>query len=283
VGPALALAGHTAFAFDLFGHGESDRPFDAGFGIADQAEYLDRAFTALRLTSALVVGVDIGGTVALRLAATRPERVRGLVLVNTPAFDAVPGNDIRELQRNTARFAFRAGRGILGAAPLLTSVLEGSVASLAHMPDRLVARYLAPFVGADGVSHLLALASAIDEDDVEPLELESVGVPTLVVWGDADQWVDADVGRRLAATLPNARRVELAGIARLVPEESPDQLAGLILAMVRDADAMVHRETPPAVPAVIPGLDPATRAGDGTIRALETDAPSAEPRDAGVV
>jgi len=48
VGPTLAIAGRTAFAIDLFGYGESDRPFDAQFGIAAQSEYLDRALTALR-------------------------------------------------------------------------------------------------------------------------------------------------------------------------------------------------------------------------------------------
>ena len=53
VGPALASARHTAYGVDLFGYGESDRPFDAEFGIAAQAEYLDRALTALRVSSAV--------------------------------------------------------------------------------------------------------------------------------------------------------------------------------------------------------------------------------------
>jgi pimeloyl-ACP methyl ester carboxylesterase len=127
VAPALAIANCTAFAVDLFGYGESDRPFDADFGIASQAEYLDRALTALRLPSATVVGLDVGGAVALRLAAARVERVDRLVLVNPVALDELPGEDIRALNRNTARFAFRVSRGVLGAAPLLTELLRGSV------------------------------------------------------------------------------------------------------------------------------------------------------------
>src|ERR1041385_2049740 len=54
VGPVLASANRTAFAIDLFGYGESDRPFDAQFGIAAQSDYLDRALTALRLSKATV-------------------------------------------------------------------------------------------------------------------------------------------------------------------------------------------------------------------------------------
>ena len=68
VGPVLASANRTAFAIDLFGYGESDRPFDAQFGIAAQSDYLDRALTALRLSKATVVGVDLGAAVAIQRA-----------------------------------------------------------------------------------------------------------------------------------------------------------------------------------------------------------------------
>ena len=42
IAPEIALANRTAFAVDLFGYGESDRPFDADFGIAAQAESTER-------------------------------------------------------------------------------------------------------------------------------------------------------------------------------------------------------------------------------------------------
>src|ERR671926_1110585 len=115
IAPQIALANRTAYAIDLFGYGESDRPFDADFGIAAQAEYLDRALTALRLPTATVAGIDLGGAIAMRLAATKPDRVERLVLINPIAFDQIPSGDVEELQRNTARFAIRISRGILGA------------------------------------------------------------------------------------------------------------------------------------------------------------------------
>src|SRR5688500_17641249 len=128
VGRELARLGHTAFAVDLFGYGESDRPWDADFGIAAQAEYLDHALTALRVNVPTLVGLGLGGSVALRLAATRPDRVERLVLVNTPAFDLLPGREIRSVQAQTARFPLRVSRSVLGVAPLLTPVLRESVA-----------------------------------------------------------------------------------------------------------------------------------------------------------
>ena len=230
VAPAITAAGHTAYAIDLFGHGESDRPFDADFGIAAQAEYLDAAMTALRVARGIIVGVDIGGNIALRLAATRPERVEKLVLINTPAFDEVPARDISQMQRSTAKFAFRTTRGILGAAPLIEGVLKGSVADPdTHMPVKLIARYLAPFVGKDGVSHLLALASSIREEDMEEVDLRTIHVPALVLWGERDQWLDPKVADRLVNALPDGRLVRLPGAGRLIPEESPDRMNELLL------------------------------------------------------
>src|SRR5881394_3002650 len=191
VAPSITAAGHTAYSVDLLGHGQSDRPLDADFGIAAQAEYLDAAMTVLRVSRAVVVGVDLGGDVAMKLAANRPDRVEKLVLINTPAFDELPARDITQMQRRTARFAFSLSRGVMGAAPLLEGVLRGSVADPEKMPMKLIARYLAPFVGPDGGNHLLALASSIRESDLDEDDLRSISAPTLIIWGEQDKWVDS--------------------------------------------------------------------------------------------
>jgi pimeloyl-ACP methyl ester carboxylesterase len=242
IGPVLATASRTAFAVDLFGYGESDRPFDAQYGIAAQSDYLDRALTALRLSRATVVGIDLGGAVAMHLAYNRPERVERLVLVNPIAFDDIPADDVKTMQRNTARFAFRISRGVLGAAPLMRELLERSVANPQNMPDSLLARYLAPYVGQDGVNHLLALGRAIDEDDMAEVDLTQLDCPTLIVWGDQDPFVTPKLGDRLADTVPGSRLVRLPGTGRLVPEEAPDTLTNMILEFVGAAGMVARTE-----------------------------------------
>lgn len=232
IAPEIALANRTAFAVDLFGYGESDRPFDADFSIAAQAEFVDRALTALRLPRATVVGLDLGAAVALRLAASRPERVDKLLLVNPIALDEIPAGDVTTLQRNTARFAFRVSKGILGVAPILGELLRRSVADEAHMPDKLVARYLAPYVGEEGLNHLLLLARSIDDEDMQDINLRSLPQQTLILWGDQDPWVTPKFADRLADTIPGSRVIHLPGVGRLVPEESPESLLSVLLEFI---------------------------------------------------
>jgi pimeloyl-ACP methyl ester carboxylesterase len=138
------------------------------------------------------------------------------------------------MQRSTAKFAFRTTRGVLGAAPLIEGVLKGSVSDPEQrMPMKLVARYLAPFAGRDGVNHLLTLASSITADDMEDVDLKTIHVPALVIWGEADEWVDSKMAERLVNALPDGRLVRLPGIGRLVPEESPEQMSELLLDFMR--------------------------------------------------
>jgi pimeloyl-ACP methyl ester carboxylesterase len=229
VGPSIALANLTAFAVDLFGYGESDRPFDADYGIAAQAEYLDRGLTALRVARATVVGLDLGGAVALRFAAAHPDRVEKLVLVNPIALDEIPADDVKSLQKNTGKYALRVSRGIMGAAPLLRELLTRSVSDPAKMPEPLVARYMAPYVGREGVDHLLRIARFVDKSDMEEIDLRALPQPTLVIWGERDPWVSAKVGDQLATTIGGSRLVRLPATGRLVPEESPEMLSNLLL------------------------------------------------------
>ena len=229
VGPSIALANLTAFAADMLGYGASDRPLEADYGIAAQAEYLDRALTAVRVAKATVVGLDLGAAVALRLAASHPDRVERLVLVNPVASDAMPPEDVKSLQRNTARFAFRVSSGVLGAAPLLRDLLQKSVSDPAKMPEPLVARFLAPYVGRHGLDQLLKTARFVDREDVDEINLRALPHPTLVIRGEKDPWVGPEVSEQLSNTIGGSRLVRIAAASRLVPEDVPEVFTNLLL------------------------------------------------------
>ncbi len=231
VAPRLAEAGYTAIAVDLMGHGESDRPADVSYDLGAQAQYVEQALTALRLPEAAVVGQDIGGLVALLLAAQRPARTRKIALLEPPDPDDLPGPEIRMLQRTSVLSALTANT-LFGARPLLEPLLRRAVSSAAHMPDRLIARYLAPFVGSDGAAQLLQLASAVALTDEERRRLADVRADLLL-------WVGAEHADQPAGRLHGWRRALPNGTVRpltdhplgaLVPEAAPLAFVSALLA-----------------------------------------------------
>ncbi|MEP6779286.1 MAG: alpha/beta fold hydrolase [Gemmatimonadaceae bacterium] len=228
--PQLAASGMTALAIDLLGYGESDRPLEGGYRIPAQAEHVDLALTALRLPKAVIVGQDVGALVALQLAARRPERVDRLVLINPPNPADLPGSTVRALQRASARIALGA-HGLFGAGPLLTPMLRESVADEAVMTDVLAARYLAPFVGSEGVDHLLMLARSLEIEEGDEIQLNAVRAPTLLLHGLRDDSIDATMMGSLASTLSGVRNLRMHAFesaGRLVAEDAPNELAALI-------------------------------------------------------
>jgi pimeloyl-ACP methyl ester carboxylesterase len=239
VAPALATAGCTVVSIDLLGFGESDRPADVSYTLAAQADAVERALTALRLGTVAIVGQDIGGLVALLLAAQAPRLVRRVALLEPPAPDDLPGPVVRSLQRTSALSALSAN-SLFGARPLLEPLLTSGVANRESMPERLVMRYLAPWVGSNGAAELLQLASAmatVDEPGRPEAAWTSVSAEVLL-WcgGDTPPRSDDDATQRIAGwrhRLPGATlrpMVTTRPPGMLVAEDTPGPLTAALLA-----------------------------------------------------
>ncbi len=233
VGPMLAVQGFRVYAVDLFGYGESDRPFDGDYGLDAQSGYLDVAMTALQLPKATVVGQNLGALVGLRLAYDRPERVDRLVMVGPPPLNDIAGPEIRELQRDTARYALRFSRGLFGADSLLRPFLLDGVSNPAHMPWKLLGRYLAPYLGDHGANHLLALAGALREEEFADLDLTRIKQRTLVIRGTRDRWCAKAIAEAYSSAIPKGIYQAVDEVGHLVPEEDPGSLARLVSALLR--------------------------------------------------
>ncbi|WP_310570155.1 alpha/beta hydrolase [Gemmatimonas sp.] len=234
VAPRLADAGYTALSIDLMGHGESDRPVDGSYGLGAQAEYVERALTALRLAEVTIVGQDMGALVGLLVAAQRPERSARLALLEPLDPDDLPGLAIRSLQRTSALSALTAN-ALFGARPLLEPFLRDAVVDPAHMPDLLVARYLAPFVGSGGAAQLLQRASAVTLSSDERQRLGDVRGDVLL-WTGAQE-ADDDLAARIehwrgVLPLASVRPIAVRPCGTLVAEDAPAALVSALVAWI---------------------------------------------------
>lgn len=83
------VAGVRCLAWEMVGYGNSiPSGRNREISVASQAEYLAACLSELGLDRAVVVGPDLGGGVAQILAVEHPDRVAGLVLINSIGYDS---------------------------------------------------------------------------------------------------------------------------------------------------------------------------------------------------
>jgi pimeloyl-ACP methyl ester carboxylesterase len=180
-GPVVR-AGARALLYDLRGHGKSERT-PRGYTTADGAADLCALLDQLNITEPVhLVGNSYGGLVAARTAVTAPERVAGLVLIESNCAGAGAAAWI-EGMLNTLTVA------------ALSLEYEETAQRLRAAGQRKMARMV---MAADS---LLNGTSIIDdlagETPLEPAELAGIRCPVLGVYGEQSELAEgADVLRR---------------------------------------------------------------------------------------
>ncbi len=229
---APRLAGHfRVYAVDLLGFGDSDKPQNADLSIAAQAKYLRGFMAHVGWEKGAVAGHDIGGGIAQLLAVEHPELVRKLILLDTIAYDSWPIPEIERLKEPAwheiiERIDLRKG---------FREALERGTHDNERVDDELVSRYVAPFQGLEGRRAYLRCARALRTQDLLSVmeRVEQLEIPTLVVWGETDDYQPLAYGRRLAERMRRAQLVVLPEAGHFVQEDKPEEVASVIEDFVR--------------------------------------------------
>jgi pimeloyl-ACP methyl ester carboxylesterase len=114
--PALARR-FRVVAYDRRGHGQSERPPGQGSAEEDAAD-LATLIEQLGLAPAHVAGFSFGGSIALRLAARRPDLVRSLAVQEPPLFDLLAGDPDHGLLMREVLVRIRAVAAQLAAGEI---------------------------------------------------------------------------------------------------------------------------------------------------------------------
>ena len=194
--PTLAR-GYRVIAVDWPGHGESAAP-EAPFtpAAALYADVLEDVVSALDLPAAVFIGNSVGGFAAARLALIKPERVAGLVLVDTGGFLGSP------LTNAYCR--------LLGIPAVLRRVLPRFVRSYMHAQsagdNAVLQRVTERARTADGVELAAALwrSFAAPEANLRS-RADQISAPTLIVWGAKDAAIPLRFGRATQRAIPGSR------------------------------------------------------------------------------
>jgi cis-3-alkyl-4-acyloxetan-2-one decarboxylase len=232
----LPAQGRRCVAFDHMGFGRSDKP--AHLGPYTLQTHIDNALALideLDLRDLVLVAHDWGGPIGLGAMLERADRLRGLVLMNTWAWE-LPSflpPFVREFRTEGL------GEILALGGNLFVESIPGGMARRDTDPVMMEA-YRSPF--PDYWSRVGALAFQRDiplteRDRSAALmgtiheRMQELDVPVTLVWGMRDrvfQPVFLDQWREL---FPHAKVIELADAAHFVPEDRPDAVVEALAAL----------------------------------------------------
>jgi 2-hydroxymuconate-semialdehyde hydrolase len=213
---------------DLLGYGDSAKPADRDVSMAAQALLVPKLLDGLGVDRAIVVGHDLGGAVAQRMAVEAPERVAGLVLIDSVSFDSWPILRMRMLRATAPPFARHWPRQWFAwFAMTMRPYVRGSDAREAFGAS------LEAWSGdRDGAEAFMRNARAMDPritEEVAP-RLAEVDVPAHVVWGRRDPFQKVRWAARLRDAIPGATLTLLDG-GHFLPWDRPAEVAREIRAL----------------------------------------------------
>ncbi len=174
-----------------------------------------------------LVGVSMGGMLAMELHRQAPERVRAMALLGTTARPDTP--ELIAL-RTQACELFAAGR--------MDEVLRANVLFAFHPTQQkqpgLVGRYLA-MIGRAGPNQLIAQNRAVMARVDSRPQLRNISCPVLVACGEADLLTPVEVSQEMLALLPPAARATLEivpGAGHMLTLEQPERVSALLMRWV---------------------------------------------------
>jgi 3-oxoadipate enol-lactonase len=214
----LDVFGHhyRTIALDYRDTGDSDEVAE-DYTPADLADDAAMLLESLGIAHSHVIGISLGGFVALQLALRHPSLLDKLVLISTSAGGSThvpaspeilalltpePGLEVGERTMRTYRQLMATE--FVAAHP---EELERIAATARYRPHSAAA-------------YMRQLRAALTHDVAD--SLHRIAAPTLVIHGDADPLVPPENGAFLAAHIANARHIVYRGVGHIPIVERAD-------------------------------------------------------------
>lgn len=217
---------YRVISLDLPGFGESTRT-ELGWDIPSQAERVKAVATALRLSRFHLGGSSMGGFIAMRFAASHPDDVMSLWLIDPAGVaGAKPSPMVKQIEAT--------GRSPLFARSV--DEVDGVFAWVFSKPPWLpwsVKQVRVERMVEDEALHQRIFKAVRASEPINAVA-PSISARTLIVWGDGDRVLDVSGGDVLVKLLPHARLEVMPGLGHLPMLEDPSKSAASYLAFLSE-------------------------------------------------
>jgi 3-oxoadipate enol-lactonase len=215
---------YRVLRYDKRGHGRSDAP-PGPYTIRDHSDDLAGLLAALEIERAALVGISVGGLIAMDFALQHPKSTRALVLSDTaPKIGTAEGWE--------ERIRLVREKGMPAIAEQVAS--RWFTAAFKEGRSAEYRGYLEMLSQASAEGYAATCAALRDADLAAAVP--AIAAPALALVGAADQTVSPGQTRTWAASLPNARVQVIAESAHLPCIEQPGAVSEAIQGFLKEME-----------------------------------------------
>lgn len=205
--------------FDLPGFGLTGPETNNNYTVKRYAELVIALLDMLEIKKAVLVGNSLGGNIAWVTAVLNPDRVSKLVLVNASGYVFVP---------ESVPLAFTLSQNPI-ASVLLKNVLPRSVVASSVknvygnpdlVSDELIDRYY-ELALREGNRNVLTQRFKQSTPGFLVDKLNTITVPTLIIWGAKDRLIPPKLGRQFQQDITNSQLIVFDELGHVPHEENP--------------------------------------------------------------
>lgn len=183
------------------------------------ARFVWDVLDTLKVERAIVGGNSLGGEVAWRMATLAPARTSRLILVDASGTLFVPESIPLGFQLARVPVLNRAGEYFLPRS-VVRQGLENTWGDPTRITDDVVDRYY-ELALREGNRRALGLRVAQLERGAHADRLDTLKLPTLILWGRRDRLIPPAVAEEFERRIAGSQRVVLDGLGHLPQEEDP--------------------------------------------------------------
>jgi pimeloyl-ACP methyl ester carboxylesterase len=221
---------------DLPGHGLTGEVPSGDYSSAAMVSVVNELANKLGLEHFVIGGNSMGGSIALRYALDHPEKITGLVLINSSGFmrKRLKNDDSRGvLAFRLLKYRwFRAIGEVMDPYYFVSQGLKAAFHQQAVVTEAMVMRYYDLALREGTRKATMKRFSATPDKKYQAQDLARINVPTLLMWGKEDAVVPFAFASGYEALIPGISTAYYDGVGHIPMEEVPETSAADLLAFM---------------------------------------------------
>lgn len=228
----LTNRGYRVLRLDLPGFGLTGSRSDHRYSMEVYVETIRQFLQTMDVKKCVIAGNSLGGWLSWEFALKYPAMVRKLVLIASAGY----------IDDRSIPLPFKMAK-----TPFINKVIKYVVkrnvleqfvrqvyGDQSKITEELIERYYELFSREGNPEAFLAICNTKPKDNTN--KLKKIKAPTLILWGEKDEWIPIEYAYRFDIQIPNSDLIIYEGVGHIPMEELPHETAQDLISFISQHD-----------------------------------------------